>query len=245
MPLPVVLIPLAEGIVAFFESRLVTMLGARLGAAVSEIVLPFIRQVMVFIVGDAGYHVIVEGGVNNAIVAIAREKLNLELDSTDPLGRPSIIHAISIRMGVELDPDNPFTPQSITNAMARKVGLDFHIRDITNRAMLLEDLQAPIVQQLNTRLGTTFSHFYPVDETLMDDFRSQFTVQFERALAGQASMLNTQTVQLIKTRLETSVGVLVPKTLAESQKAILAREYSRRYYDRLVKSGYKRGWVKA
>ncbi len=49
---------------------------------------------------------------------------------------------------------------------------------------------------------------------------------------------------MIITRVRTNRGNLDPQTVNDADKYIRARAYSRKYYDRQMRDGYSRLWVK-
>lgn len=253
------------------EAGLITAMRTRLlvfGEAIASTVSGWLKIAIGTVVGSAAFKVIVEGSLTSYIVKEVREKTGLELDPDEPLTKQSFVHAISVKFdmpldpvqpfsprsiaygfgqktGLMLDPDNPFSAQSVTGAIMSKVGFDITIRDITNRQMLLEDIQAPIVVKLNQQLGTSFAKLFPVDGDLISNFQQQIYNQFEKAMIGQPTpFFPINRIELIKERLEQKYGSLLPITLSDTAKAISARDYSRKYYDRNRRDGYIRKWVK-
>ena len=171
-------------------------------------------------------------------------KLGLELDTSEPFSKSSIAAAVGKKIGLDLDPADPFSKASFGTAIANKLGLDTPIRDISNRQMFLEDIGTGITNALNNRIGTSFTRLFPVDTTIMQQFEREIVVQIEKAFAGEPSLIRTDTLNMIITRVRTNRGNLDPQTQNDAEKYIRGRAYSRKYYDRQSRDGYSRKWVK-
>ena len=180
----------------------------------------------------------------SSIGAAVGRRVGLQLDPTDPFSKASLAAAVGQKVGLDLDPNDPFSKASFGTAVANKLGLNVPIRDISNREMFLEDIGTGITTALNNRIGTSFTRLYPVDTTIMQQFEREIVVQIEKAFAGEPSLIRTDTLNMIITRVRTNRGNLDPQTQNDAEKYIRGRAYSRKYYDRQSRDGYSRKWVK-
>jgi hypothetical protein len=117
-----------------------------------------------------------------------------------------IVEEVRKRWDVNLDPVDPLSKESISNAVAQKLAIPgLHIRDFTNRALLVEDIQTALTGQINQRAGTSLTAIYP-PELLIDGLRSEFYLQVEKAFAGQSSLLSRETINLMAQRISQYSG---------------------------------------
>jgi hypothetical protein len=140
---------------------------------------------------------------NSWIVAYAKEKLDLDLDAADPLGKTSVNNAISAKLGITL-------------------------HDITSREQTLTDLGAHLAQQVNLRLGTNFENFWPI-ENVQAQMENEVYVAVSSALSGATTFLSDSKVSTIRSLLRQTDGVFVMRTTKSDRAALLNRARQAKY----------------
>jgi hypothetical protein len=92
---------------------------------------------------------------------------------------PIIVSKVQQKWGVALDANDPFSRSSISGGVGQKIGI--HLRDIFDKEILLQDIGAGLAAMINTRYGTTFTTFWPL-ETLQFEVETQVFALLNQAV---------------------------------------------------------------